>query len=294
MILIALLAVVVQDDLGHRLTLPHPAARIVSTAPGATEMLFAAGAGHQVVATVEYSIEPPEARKVPRIGDGMAIDIEGVVALHPDVVVVWPGGGNPAQVEKLRKLKFPLYRQEANTLADMAPSLRRLGALAGTQAVAEVAARDMESRLARLRAAHPAGRGPLRTVLLQVWDRPIYTVGGRQLMSDALRYCGARNVFDDLTEMGPAVDVESVLARDPEFIVAIAPPGSAQAWLNDWRRFPQLRAVREHHLIGMVEGDLTRLGPSAMKGAEVLCKRLDEKRSLTPGPSLLHGEGGRK
>jgi len=275
-------AVVVTDDDGVRITLPHPPTRIVSTAPGVTEMLFAAGAGPFVIATVEYSDVPAAARKVPRIGDGIAIDMERVVALKPDVIVVWPGGGNPAQIARLTQLGFPLYRQQVNALGEIPGSLRRLGALAGTQTVAERAARDIETRLAQLKQHHGGGSPP--TVLLQVWNRPIYTVGGKHLMTDALRYCGARNVFDDLPEMGPAVDVEAVIARDPDFIVAVAPPGTADTWLADWKRFPHLRALRENHLIGMVEGGLTRLGPSALKGAEALCRALDAKRTPSVQP----------
>lgn len=265
-------AVVVTDDEGRRIELSHIPTRIVSMAPGATEMLFAAGAEKLLIATVEYSDEPPAAKLVPRIGDGIAVDMERVVALRPDVVVIWPGGGNPAQIAQLEKLQLPLYRQQVNALADIPASLRRLGILAGTSVEAERGARDIEFRLAQLKQRYRNAVPP--TVLLQVWNRPIYTVGGKHLMTDALRYCGARNVFDDLAEMGPAVDVEAVLARDPDFIVAIAPPGSGAAWLADWKRFPRLRAVRNGHLIAMVEGNLTRLGPSALAGTEALCRKL--------------------
>jgi len=270
-------AVAVIDDAGRKITLSRTPMRIISVAPGATEMLFAAGAGSRVIATVEYSDEPPAAKRVPRIGDGIAVDMERVIALKPDVVIVWPGGGNPAQIAQLEKLGLPLYRQQVNALSDISGSLRRLGALAGTQAVAENAAKDIEARLAHLTRRHAGTEPP--TVLLQVWNHPVYTVGGRQLMTDALRYCGARNVFDDLTEMGPAVDVEAVIARNPDFIVAVAPPGAAATWLAEWRRFPRLRAVRDNHLIGMVEGGLTRLGPSALAGAEALCRAIDAKRA---------------
>ena len=146
------------DD-GRKVTLPHVATRIVSVAPGATEMLFAAGAGERVIATVEYSDEPAAAKRVPRIGDGIAIDMERVVALRPDVVVVWPGGGNPAQIVKLASLGFPLYHQQVNTLADLPASLRRLGELAGTQPAAGRAAHDIELRLGCTCTALPPRRG---------------------------------------------------------------------------------------------------------------------------------------
>ncbi len=235
-------------------------------------MLFAAGAGDRVIATVEYSDEPPAAKGIPRIGDVAAIDIERLVALHPDVAVIWPGGGNAAQIEKIARLGLPLYRQEVDTLADLPKSLRRLGALTGTTAVAERNAHDLELRLARLARGHAGGRR--LTVLLQVWNRPIYTVGGTQLMSDALRLCGAQNVFGDLKDPGPAVDIEAVIARDPDVIIAAAPGGAAAAWLADWRRFPGLRAVKSDHLIAFEDDRFSRLGPSALAATEGLCKVL--------------------
>jgi iron complex transport system substrate-binding protein len=264
------------DDLGKRVSLPVPPTRIVSLAPSATEMLFAAGAGKYIVATVQYADDPPAARQIPRIGDVVAIDLEKLVALRPQVVVVWPGGGNPAQIEQIARMGIPLYQQQVNSLADIPGSVRRLGALAGSGAAAERTARDIERRLASLAHQYDSKRHP--TVLLQVWNHPIYTVGARQVMSDALRLCGARNVFGDLPELAPAVDVEAVVARNPDIIVAAAPPGAGGGWLADWKRFGTLRAVRTGNLIDFEDLRLTRLGPSVVDATEELCKALAKAR----------------
>src|SRR6266436_3792415 len=101
------LARTVTADLGREVEVREPPLRIVSLAPGATEMLFAAGAGGELIATVEYSDEPPAARRLTRIGDVAAVDMERLVALRPDVVVAWPAGGNPAQREKIARLNIP-------------------------------------------------------------------------------------------------------------------------------------------------------------------------------------------
>ena len=267
----------VTDDEGKAVTVKAPPLRIVSLSPGGTEMLFAAGAGGQVVATVEYSDVPAAARSVPRIGDALAIDMERLVLVHPDVVVAWPAGGNPAQREKIARLGIPLYQQQTSRLAELAPSVRRLGALAGTEATAGEAARAIEARLAALEREYAAGAwgaGRHPTVLLQVWNRPIYTVGGRHLMSDALALCGARNVFADLREPGPVVDIEAVIARDPDIIIAAGPPGESAAWLPDWRRFPTLAAVRQGRLLAFEDQALSRLGPSFLDATEALCRAI--------------------
>lgn len=272
----ALGGLTVVDDMGRNVTLPRVPQRIVSIAPGATEMLFAAGAGSRVIATVEFSDEPAEARKVPRIGDSNAVDIERIVALRPDVVVVWEGGNNVAQIDRLEKLKVPLYRHRLSSLGDIPMSLRRLGALAGTRSVAENAARDVETRLAALHKRY--GRAAKRpTVFLEVWNRPLYTVGGSQMLTDSLHLCGTRNVFQDLKEQGPSVDTEAVIARDPEIIVAVAPPGTAQEWAAEWKRFGTMRAVRDGRLIPFEDRRLTLLGPSVVSATEALCEAIHRK-----------------
>jgi iron complex transport system substrate-binding protein len=270
-------ALTVQDDLGRSLTLARPPVRIVSLAPGATEMLFAAGAGDKVIATVAYSDDPAEARAVPRIGDAAAIDMERLIALHADVVVVWPKGGNPAQIAQVERMGLPVYREQVDAFSEFAASLRRLGTLAGTAAVAERAALELDAHLAAL--AKRYGGGTPVTVLLEIWDRPIYTVGGKHLMSDALKLCGARNIFGDLDVAAPVVDIEAVIARNPDMIVAAAPPGAASGWLDEWKPFGALQAVRSGRLIAFEDQRLSGLGPSALAATAGLCQLIDAQRA---------------
>jgi iron complex transport system substrate-binding protein len=279
----ALAATTVIDDTGQRVTLPNLPQRIISLAPGATEMLFAAGAGNRLIATVEFSDQPAAAKRVPRIGDVTAIDMERLVALHPDLVVAWPGGGNPAQIEKITQLGIPIYRQQVNRLADLPGSLRRLGALTSDESTAEQAARALSAELARITREY-GGSGHSATVLLEVWNRPIYTVGGGHLMSDALTSCGVRNVFEDLKELGPVISTEAVIARNPDIIVASAPPGEGASWLAEWKRFGSLNAVRTGRLVAFEDQGLNRLGPSVVQATEALCKALAATGNASRGP----------
>jgi iron complex transport system substrate-binding protein len=267
----------VVDDSGVHLKLAQPARRIVSLAPGATEMLFAAGAGAQLIATVAYADQPAAARRVPRIGDSNAIDMERLLVLKPDVVVYWPGGNNPAQVAQLKRLGFPLYGQQVNRLGDLGASLRRLGALAGTAAMAQQRAGQIEEQLAQLRARY-SKLSPV-TALLETWNQPLYTVGGQQLMSDALVVCGAVNVFGELPQLSPAVQVEAVITRNPELIIAASPPGAGAQWLQAWRNFPSLKAVRSGNLLDFEDQALSRLGPSVLDATAALCAQIAAARA---------------
>ena len=263
----------VTDDFGNNITVHYPPQRIVSLAPAATAMLIAAGASSQLVGTIEYSGQPAFEKRLAKIGTAGAIDMERLIALRPDVVVVWPGGNNPAQIATIERLGIPVYRQEAARLDAIGDSLRRLGRLTGTGPVADREAGTLEAKLAALRKEYANG-SHAPSVLLEVWDRPLYSVGGGELMSDALEACGAKNVFADLPERAPALGIEAVLARDPDIIIAAAPPGQGASWLQEWRRFRSLRAVRSGRLLAFEDQRLSRLGPGVIDATAALCGKI--------------------
>jgi len=265
------------DDEGHLLALSQPATRIVSLSPGATAMLFAAGAGDRIVGTAAYSDEPAAARAIQRIGDSQGYDLERILSLRPDVIVVWSGGTNAAQIELLQRAGLRVYRHRVEQLDDVPAAVLRLGALAGTAQPARQAAQQLQERIQRLRDTPRRADRP--TVLLQVWDQPVYTVGGKQLLTDALAACGYRNAYGDLRDAGPAVTLESVLARDPAIIVAVAPDQrSAEGWLQRWRQIPALQAVRNDRLLALTDQRFSRLGPEVIDATEALCARLAAMR----------------
>jgi ABC-type Fe3+-hydroxamate transport system substrate-binding protein len=151
--------------------------------------------------------------------------------------------------------------------------LRRLGVLAGTQSTALAAAATLETKIAALEQRYASAQDG--SVLIQVWDHPIYTVGASQLMSDVLRICGYRNLYQDLPDPGPAVSLESVLKRDPDLILAVASDQkAADDWIQNWRGYPTLKAVRNRRLIAWTDQRLSRLGPSMVDATEVLCRAL--------------------
>lgn len=265
--------VTVIDDSGRSVTVRYPPQRIVSLAPAATAMLSAAGAGGELVGTIEYSGQPASEKKLATIGSAYAVDMERLIALRPDVVVVWPDGNNPAQIATIERLGIPVYRQEAVTLDGIGDSLRRLGRLTGTIGAADRAASALEAKLAGLRREYANVRQP-PTVLLEVWDKPLYTVGGRELMSDALRVCGARNVFAELPRRAPAIGIESVVARNPDIIIAAAPPGQGASWLAEWRRFPSLKAVSTGRLMAFEDQRLSGLGPGVIDATAAMCRKI--------------------
>ncbi|NJD26222.1 MAG: cobalamin-binding protein [Betaproteobacteria bacterium] len=272
--------IVVPDDLGNEMRLAVPARRIVALAPHLAENLYAAGAGDHLVGTVEYSDFPPAAKAVPRIGNHARIDLEAVAALKPDVVLVWESGNNKAQVERLRGLGLRVFVTQPGSLADIPGEIERLGRLAGTEAIARAAGEALRQRLARLQAANAAK--PVVRTFYQIWRAPLTTVGGLQIISDAIRLCGGENVFGHLTQMAPTVTVESVLVADPEAIVATGMGDARPDWLSDWDAWPRLTAVRRGNLFHINPDLMQRHTARLLDGTEQLCARLDTARSRRP------------
>ncbi|MCC6196558.1 MAG: cobalamin-binding protein [Burkholderiales bacterium] len=263
------------DGAGVEVVLARPAQRIVSLAPHATEMLFAAGAGSALVGAVAHSDWPPAARKVPRVGDAAALDLERIALLEPDLVIAWPYTAS-AQLAALRAQKVPVYTSDPKSIAAIADDVENLGTLAGTRGIALTAAGSMRERLAALRGKY-RGAAKLR-VFYQVWNEPLYTVGGRHLISEAIGVCGGENVFAALLIPAPSVTVEAVIAAAPDVIVGGDDHGARPAWLDDWRRWPQIPAVRDGNLIG-ANGDLLhRPGPRFVEGTAALCADLEAAR----------------
>jgi iron complex transport system substrate-binding protein len=268
--------VVVQDDTGATVRLAQPARRIVSLAPHITETLYAAGVGERLVGAVEYSDYPEAATKLPRIGGYSRLDLEAIAALKPDLAVGWASGNSPAHIEKLRALGIPVYLAQPERIDDVAANLERYGELAGTQPAAGAAAGSFRNRLQELRTRYST-RPKVRT-FYQIWKQPLMTVGGAQVISDAIRLCGGENVFADLKPLAPKVTIEAVLAADPEVIVASGMGESRPEWLDDWRQWKTMTAVKRDNLFFVQPDIIQRHTPRLVEGAARLCAHLETAR----------------
>jgi iron complex transport system substrate-binding protein len=267
-------AITVRDDDGKPVTLQKPAQRVIAMAPHVTELLFAAGGGDKIVGAVNYSDYPEAAKKIPNIGDNRQVDMERVAAMKPDLIVIWMHGSSERQIETLRQLGIPLFHSEPKKLAEIPDSLERLGQLLGTEAVANKAAAELRDQLASLTAQY-SKRPPVR-VFYQVWDKPLYTLSGSHIISDAMRVCGGENVFASMKVTAPVVDVEGVLREDPEAVFATAEKN--YGGVNLWRPYKSMLAVRNDNLFTVDGRLLNRAGPRMIQGTAVLCEKLELAR----------------
>lgn len=252
------------------------AVRIISLAPHLTEMVFAAGAGDTLVGVVEYSDYPDAAKILPRVGDAFRVDIERVMALDPDLVLAWSSGNPPQMVDQLLARDIPVTRLEPGGIEQIAEQIEFIGDLAGTADKARATAAAFRQRLTHLKQLY-AGRDIL-TVFYQISPRPLYTINERQIISEAISYCGGSNIFADLNELAPIVSPEAVVAGDPQVI--IAPRFANEDPFERWRAIESMRAVR-HNALYTVDADLVaRATPRLLDGVVQICEAMDAARGM--------------
>ena len=269
-------AISVIDDSGQRVTLPRPAQRVISMSPHVTELLFAAGGGARIVGAMNYSDYPEAAKKIPLVGSNSQLDMERVISLRPDLLVVWQSGNTANQLNQLRQLGIPIFHSEPQRVEQVADSLTRFGQLLGTEAVAQNAATVFRAKISALGARY-ARRPPVR-LFYQIWDKPLYTLSGKQIVSDAIRLCGGENVFGKLTVKAPEVSIEAVMQENPEVIIGGEQHDPADAGLNIWRPYKGMLAVKRGNLFNLNGELLTRAGPRMPEGAAELCEKLELAR----------------
>lgn len=224
------------DDAGRQVRLAGPARRVVSLAPSITELLFAIGAGGQVVGRTVYDQYPPAALQVPAVGDGLNPSVEAIVARHPDLVLLYRSAHTDAAAQQLERLGVPTLVVRHDGLADIARTARLLGRATGQDSGGETVGRSIDSLLAQ-------PLPPVRTRLAYVvWDSPPIVIGAGSFLDELARRAGAANVFHDITTPSATVSLETIVARDPDWIAVVR--DSAGDTPPAWSRRPEWRAVR--------------------------------------------------
>ncbi len=241
--------------------------RIVSLVPAVTEMLFAIGAGPQVVAVSSYDQEPAEVRTLPRVGALLDPDVERIFALTPDLVITY--GSQADLKQQLARASIAVFDYRHAGLPDITATMRRLGALTGRGPQAEEAASVIERQLAAIRARGTGAAKP-RTLLVFGRERGalrnIYASGGRGFLHDMLDAAGGANVLADIDRESVQVTTELVLARRPELILEVrsadlGPSEDAAKEARSWDPLASVPAVRNRRVIVLTGQGLTVPGP---------------------------------
>ncbi len=253
-----------------------PPQRVVTLAPHLAELVCAAGACDRLVAVAEFTDYPETAAKLPKVADAHGVSAESLLAQKPDLVLVWDGGTPQSALDALAKLSVPVRALKLRQLDDIAVAIEQIGEWLGTPAAASAAAQDFRAGLARLTSRYSKSK-KLR-VMYQIENSPIYSVNRMSPISQAINVCGGVNVFGELPQLAAPVSREAVMFENPDVIV-FARQDKVADILDDWSRWPELKAVREQHLYSVNADLLARATPRMLKGIEELCGLLDMART---------------
>jgi iron complex transport system substrate-binding protein len=267
----------VVDDNGAEVRLAGPAKRIVSLAPNITEVLFHVGAGEQIVGTDEYSNYPPAAKDIQRVSNYAAANYELILALKPDLVIAWQSGNGDKIINPLRKLGIPVFVIETGEIERVPNLFRRFGKLSGQDKIAEQRALEFTERLKKLRTAN-AKKSPVRT-FYQIWDEPLITLNGKHMVSSVIELCGGVNIFADAIPLVPYVNIESVVAADPQVIIAGGSQDEQPHWFKSWQKWSGISAVIKSQIYLIPADLMQRHSVRILDGAEMMCGYLDSARS---------------
>ena len=229
-------ALAVTDDAGRRVTLAAPAARVVSLAPSLTELLFAIGAGPQVVGRTTWCRYPAAATAVADVGDGLNPNLEAVAARRPDLVLLYHSPLNETAAAQLERLGIAAVLLRQDRHADVARHARLIGVLTGHAGAGDSIGRGLDSLVAR-----PAPPAAVRLAFV-VWDAPPTVIGAGSYLDELVTLAGGTNAFHDLAAASATVSLETIADRDPDVIAILADSGAAVP--PAWARRPEWRAVR--------------------------------------------------
>lgn len=250
--------------------------RVIALAPHITELLYAAGAGDRLVATVSSADYPPAVRALPRIGDGLRLNVETLLSYQPDTLIAWQPSAALQRLEPLLlQAGVQLHYAAPQTLDEIPLAIEQLGQLLDTRAQAEPVAQQMRARLRALRQRY-AHRPPLK-VLLDLGEFPIYTLANDSAYNSVLASCGGHNLYADSKLVAVPIDAESVLERQPDAVLVAASPERAARRLAYWQRL-QLPAALQERVQPIDPDRLLRPGPRLLDAAAEVCAFLDQIR----------------
>ena len=261
---------------GETLTLPEPARRIITLAPNLAELIFAAGAGEQLKAVVEYSNFPAEVKDLPRVGDAFRIDLERIIQLDPDLVIAWHSGNPQTALQKLQQLGITVWQVEITRPEQIADAVESMARAAGTESTGVARARQLREQLAGLQQRN-ANTAPLNYIY-QIAARPLYTINDQHIISRSLAVCAGHNVFSELATLAPQISRESVNMANPQVMIAPETPGDPPALLA-WQDWPQLQAVKRGNMLYLPADEISQATPRLLDSIDLACKLLDDVRN---------------
>ncbi len=260
------------DQLGRRVTVPENPERIVSLAPSITEIVFALNQGYRLKGVTTYSDFPSEAKKLPKVGSYVQLDLEKIVALKPDLCIAIKDGNPIAVARRLESLKIPVYAVNPKNLATVMQSVREIGGLLNVEENADKLVQSMNLRIQKVRSL--VAKTTYRPkVFFQIGVSPIVSVGTHTFSHQLIVLAGGKNVAQGPIAY-PRYSTEQVLALSPDVIIITSMARAAvfNRVKAEWNRWPSIPAVRNHRIFLEESNLFDRPTPRLVDGLELLVR----------------------
>jgi iron complex transport system substrate-binding protein len=262
----------VTDQLGRQVTLPDDPKRIVSLAPSITEIIYALGKESCLKGATKFSDFPPAAKRLPKVGSYVRLDLEKIVAMRPDLCLATKDG-NPGEIAKrLESLKIPVYAVDPRNLESVMDTLLEIGGLLNVTQRAEKVVHDMRSRVNRVKSLLTNASHRPR-VFFQIGLSPIVSVGTNTFIHELIVLAGGENLSKGTTPY-PRFSREQVLALSPEVLIvtSMARGASFESVKGEWTKWPDLPAVRDNRILLVDSNLFDRPSPRLVDALELLAK----------------------
>ena len=238
--------------------------RLITLSPHLAELVASAGAIDNLVGVVSYSDFPEEIKSITNIGDAFKVDFETIIALNPDYVVSWKSGTPVAVVEKLKSLNIKVMETKINSLSDIPTTIKKIANLTNTQNYAQLNIELFEKTIEQLKQNKKASS----TIFIETYHQPIYSVSGSHWMSEAVKICGYENIFTDLSQSSAAVNIESIINKNPETILNISKEIDPQ-----WQKWQSISAVKNNRIYTIDPDIMSRPSMRLLEGVKQLCAK---------------------
>lgn len=242
--------------------------RIISLAPHATELAFAAGLGDKLVAVSEYSDYPAPALKLEKVANYQGLNIERILTLKPDLVIAWPAGNPAKELDKLKQLGLKIYTTKTQKLDDIANNIEALSQFADDPSIGQQAARDFRQSLITLKQSY--GSQSKVRYFYQLSEKPIITLAKGSWPSEVFEFCGGENIFANSASPYPQVGIEQVLLAKPDVIFTSEHAIKNGTMWQKWQQ--QLPAVQNGFVWALTSDWLNRPTPRTLQAIEEVCE----------------------
>ena len=252
------------DDIGRNIEITKKPERIISLAPNITEILFFLQLGDKIAGVTDFCDYPEEAKLKPKVGWLISPSIEKIISLRPDIVFATAEGNRPDIVEELERMKINVYVMNPHSISDVLREIKVIGNITGQVDIALTGVNALTRRIDNIKKKIVAGSQ--KRVMYLVSIDPVISIGPGSFIHDMLTTAGGINVLSDSPIRYPRIDMEEIILKDPEVIIA---PTDLIDSINVWKkRWGGISAITHGNVYPINPDIISRPGPRIVDGLE--------------------------